>query len=68
MVFPAAPKPNPEAQKADKELDETLRQRVTGCYTSLLHACSYKHRRGRTDEYEAGDVGCSRNDSNDARG
>lgn len=44
VTFPGAPKPSPEAQQAEKELDETLRQRLTGCYTSLLHACSHTHR------------------------
>lgn len=44
VTFPAAPKPSPEAQKADRELDENLRQRLTGCYYSLLHACSHRHR------------------------
>ncbi|CAH1637542.1 unnamed protein product [Spodoptera littoralis] len=29
VVFPSAPKPNAEAQRADRELDETLRQRLT---------------------------------------
>lgn len=43
VVFPGAPKPSQEAQRADRELDETLRQRLTGCYHSLLHACSHKH-------------------------
>lgn len=44
VVFPAAPKPSPEAQRADRELDDTLRTRITGCYHSLLHACAHKHR------------------------
>lgn len=46
VVFPAAPKPSPEAQRADRELDDTLRTRITGCYHSLLHACAHKHRHG----------------------
>lgn len=52
VVFPAAPKPDPEAQRADRELDETLRQRITGCYHSLLHACQTprKGTDGQTDE------------------
>lgn len=44
VVFPAAPKPSAEAQRADRELDDTLRTRITGCYHSLLHACAHKHR------------------------
>lgn len=44
VVFPAAPKPSPDAQRADRELDDTLRTRITGCYHSLLHACAHKHR------------------------
>lgn len=44
VVFPSAPKPSPEAQRADRELDDTLRTRITGCYHSLLHACAHKHR------------------------
>lgn len=44
VVFPAAPKPSPEAQRADRELDDTLRQRLTGCYYSLLHACAHSPR------------------------
>lgn len=38
VVFPAAPKPNPEAQKADRELDETLRQRLTALIESSAAA------------------------------
>lgn len=34
VVFPAAPKPSPEAQRADRELDETLRQRLTALIES----------------------------------
>lgn len=49
VTFPAAPKPSPEAQKADRELDENLRQRLTGCYHSLLHACSPKPRNTQTE-------------------
>lgn len=49
VTFPAAPKPSPEAQKADLELDETLRQRLTGCYYSLLHACLPKSRNTQTE-------------------
>lgn len=44
VVFPSAPKPSAEAQRADRELDDTLRTRITGCYHSLLHACAHKHR------------------------
>lgn len=51
VVFPAAPKPNAEAQRADRELDETLRQRLTGCYHSLLHACSHKHSDRQTNNH-----------------
>ncbi|VVC89174.1 unnamed protein product [Leptidea sinapis] len=29
VVFPAAPRPDPEAQRRDRELDDTLRQRLT---------------------------------------
>lgn len=49
VVFPAAPKPSAEAQRADRELDETLRQRLTGCYHNILHACTHKHTDKPTD-------------------
>lgn len=57
VTFPGAPKPSEDAQRADRELDDTLRQRLTGCYHSLLHACSHKHRDDRAKET-----------ANDARG
>lgn len=67
VTFPSAPKPNAEAQRADRELDATLRQRLTGCYHSLLHACSHKHRdRQRTDNHIDRQNDC-RNESGDAR-
>ncbi|XP_050685244.1 protein phosphatase 1B [Leptidea sinapis] len=34
VVFPAAPRPDPEAQRRDRELDDTLRQRLTALIES----------------------------------
>lgn len=77
VVFPAAPKPSPEAQRADRELDETLRARLTGCYYSLLHSCApHSHTRASPHPHALTHAGHTptpnletyRSSSNDARG
>lgn len=36
VTFPGAPEPTEEARDADRRLDEKIRERIAGCFSSLV--------------------------------